>query len=410
MNAFENDHQELIITFLSGEASNDEIDKLNEWIESSAENKQQFNEYLRSWQTGCWSEFVMKTDVDIALEEVNERIKQRKRANTIQFIQGFAKYAAAIFLFVALSFFVNQYWQKHFNKKITNSDQVATNFSEGGKIILQDGTVINLDEKSGNIAYNQKNGKIVLNNKTIYANKVEAGKKKNKENVSYKKMVYNTIIVPFGHYYKITLPDSTMVWINSGSKLKYYSDIPNDIRLIELQGEAFFEVTHNKNLPFVVRTNDQEVKVLGTSFNINSQEKDNFIKTTLVTGSLQITGNKDKKSTISIKIKPGEQAVYSKIEKNIEIRKVNAEVYCSWKDGYYTFMDTPFRDVIETISKYYGVEIVLEGEAQNFDKKISGKLVRDNTITQTLDKIKLLLPFEYKVSDKKIIIYSSNTN
>ena len=73
-------------------------------------------------------------------------------------------------------------------------------------------------------------------------------------------------------------------------------------------------------------------------------------------------------------------------------------------------MDTPFRDVIETISKYYGIEIVLEGEAQNFDKKISGKLVRDNTITQTLDKIKLLLPFEYKVSDKKIIIYSSNTN
>ena len=406
MNTNDNSQQELIISFLSGEASNEEIDSLNEWIETSAENKQQFNEYLRAWQAGSWSELSSKSDVDIALEVVNERILQRKRAKTVKFIQSFAKYAAVIFLFVALSFFVNQYWQKHFNQKANNANQIATNFSEGGKIILQDGTVINLDEKSGNIAYNQKNGKIILNNKTIYANKAEVGTKKTKENISYKRMVYNTIIVPFGHYYKITVPDSTMVWINSGSKLKYYSDIPNDIRLIELQGEAYFEVTHNKNVPFIVKTNDQEVKVLGTAFNINSQEKDNFIKTTLVTGSLQITGNKDKKSTFSIKIKPGEQAVYSKMEKIIEVRKVNAEVYCSWKDGYYTFMDTPFREVIETISRYYGVEIVLQGEAQNFDKKISGKLVRDNTITQTLDKIKLLLPFEYKFSDKKIIIYS----
>ena len=230
--------------------------------------------------------------------------------------------------------------------------------------------------------------------------------KQGEEPVSYKKMAYNTIIVPNGTYYKLTLPDGTIAWVNSGSKLKYYSDIPNDIRLTELQGEAYFDVTHNKNLPFIVKVNDLEVKVLGTSFNIKSVDGDDYIKTTLVSGSVQLIGKKDQKNSFLIKINPGEQAVFSKTNKNIEVRKVDTEMYCSWKDGYFKFQDTPFTEAVNTVSRNYGIEILFKGDPRNFDKKISGKLIRSYSIIQALNNVSLLMPFEYQVQENKIIINS----
>ncbi len=392
-------YQELIVSFLSKEASQDEIDELNAWLESSEENKQIFNSYLHSWQVSSLSESAVKINIKKAWDKVNKQTLSAGRSKTKQLIYTLSKYAAIILVFAGLSFIAYHYWQTSLKKEMP---QVAAS----GRIILHDGTVINLNEKSGDIAYNQKNGKITLNNEIILSGKAEAGKKQSHDFISYKKMAYNTIIVPNGHYYKLIFPDGTTAWVNSGSTLKYYSENPSDLRMVELQGEAYFDVTHNKSIPFIVKINEIDVKVLGTSFNVKSMEGDDLIKTTLVSGSIQLTGKKDKYKSFEIKINPGEQAIYSKTIKNIEVFKVDTEMYCCWKDGYFKFLNTPFSEVIKSISRIYGVEIVLQGDERNFNKKISGKLIRNYSITQALDNLSLLKPFEYQIKENKINIYS----
>lgn len=170
---------------------------------------------------------------------------------------------------------------------------------------------------------------------------------------STNEIAYNTIEIPLGIRSFFTLPDGTFVRLNAGSSLKYPVSFGKGERLVELNGEAWFEVKKDKRHPFVVSTSDINIKVLGTSFNCSAYNSDNRIETALVEGIVEISGKNGKNKFL---IEPGELAVFSKQEKTIEKAQTNLDKYIAWKSGKLMFRDDPMDKVIEKLGRWYSVQ------------------------------------------------------
>ncbi len=141
-------------------------------------------------------------------------------------------------------------------------------------------------------------------------------------------IVYNTLSTPSGGQYQVVLPDRSKVWLNSASSLHFPTAFKGNQRVVELTGEAYFEVTKNKEKPFLVKVRDMEVKVLGTHFNINAYSDENNIKTSILEGLVKITKGK----TTGL-LKSGEQGLLSDKESKMKIIDTNMDEVVAWKNG-----------------------------------------------------------------------------
>ncbi len=158
------------------------------------------------------------------------------------------------------------------------------------------------------------------------------------------------------------LPDSTRVILNSSSSLRYPSKFSGNKREVELTGEAFFSVKKDPKRRFTVKaSNKLEIVAYGTEFNVEAYSEDKLIQTTLVSGKVGLTiiNNKGRNNLMMC---PGQKAIYDIKRKNIAIEKANIEVETSWKDGRLIFRDTPFEDILKSLSKRYNVRFIVKNE------------------------------------------------
>lgn len=185
---------------------------------------------------------------------------------------------------------------------------------------------------------------------------------------------YNTLVVPYGKRSRITLPDNTIVWLNSGSQLTYPVRFDKNLREVYLQGEALFEVNHNAAKPFYVLTRKMDVKVLGTVFNLSAYDNDSLVSTVLVKGSVELRHRSAIPGlTKTEKMVPGMQAVY-RADANIVVQKqVDTRQYTSWKDGYLIFENSSLGDIATKLERYYNVRIQFEKQEMKNDT-FSGNL------------------------------------
>ncbi|MEL7585654.1 MAG: FecR domain-containing protein [Prolixibacteraceae bacterium] len=215
--------------------------------------------------------------------------------------------------------------------------------------------------------------------------------------------VDQTIVMsaPAGHISKCMLPDGTAVWINSGSQLLYKSSgFDGRIREVSLDGEAYFEVVKNKSRPFYVRTGIADVKVTGTSFNLKADHKSKAFETVLTEGSieLQLEGrNPDQ----SIKLKPGEKAVFDAGQKKMLVQEVNPEVYSAWRNGEIIFQDATLSDLIIELERIYDVKFRLsDPDLGNY--RFRGIFSYDNNLIGALEKFKVTAHIDYYIKDKEV--------
>jgi len=188
--------------------------------------------------------------------------------------------------------------------------------TENTRLILSGEKEIQINSTESKIEYNV-NG----NNIEIDTNH------KIKQDAEGDEVVLNTVIVPYGKRTLITLSDNSKIWINSGSKLIYPAKFASDKREVYLDGEAIFEVSHNKNHPFYVVTRDMEVKVLGTVFNLSAYLDDNTTNTTLESGSVELKyKNNSYLSQSKVTMVPGMLAVYDPSQKKVKQIKVNLKM------------------------------------------------------------------------------------
>lgn len=165
------------------------------------------------------------------------------------------------------------------------------------------------------------------------------------------------VATAYGVCTKVVLPDSSEVWLNSGSKLIYPERFTGAGRKVALEGEAYFKVSSDINNRFDVQTLDGlTVSAYGTEFNVNAYAEESVIKATLAKGNIRITQSD---SQMSKDIVPGEQVVYSREVKDMEVRKVNLLVETGWKDGKMIFRRTPLDEITEKLSRHFNVDIEL---------------------------------------------------
>jgi len=189
---------------------------------------------------------------------------------------------------------------------------------------------------------------------------------------------YNTLFNPRGSkVIDITLSDGTQVWLNAESSLKYPVAFAGNERQVEITGEAYFEVAHDKSKPFRVKKDKTEIEVLGTHFNVNAYSDENDIKVTLLEGSVRLLIDNQKQSKI---LKPGEQAI---VKQNIEIKNdVDLKQVMAWKNGLFQFHDADLPTVLRQLSRWYDVDVKYEGGVP--EREFEGKMQRDLTLGQAL--------------------------
>lgn len=206
------------------------------------------------------------------------------------------------------------------------------------------------------------------------------------------------INVPLGQYMNMTLADGTNVHLNSGTTLKYPTKFTDDYRTVEIDGEAFFQVTHKKNdAPFIVRTFKGTVEVLGTKFNVEAYRDKNRFVTSLLEGIVKVSANNQQMT-----LKPNERATL--FGDKLIRSKIEDSSYYSWTSGIINFNNITFEALMQEFEKIYGIEIVINNTAIK-NSLCLGKFRRIDGLEYALKVLQVDIPFTYQRDFEKHIIY-----
>lgn len=217
-----------------------------------------------------------------------------------------------------------------------------------------------------------------------------------------KEPVYITAIAPVGSVSQLVLADSTIVYLNAGSQIRYSPETKNKTREVYLEGEAWFDVVKNEAKPFIVHTSWFNVRVTGTRFNVKSYKNDAQISATLEEGEVVIASSDRFKIAENIVLTPGEQAVFNKENREILVKSVDTKLFTSWRNNKLTLLNMSVKDMIVLFERKYGLNIIVTDQ-DILDYHYTGT-IKNESILEMLEIIKFTLPIQYKVDGQKIVI------
>ena len=324
------------------------------------------------------------------IRRINLRLNQNKLKRTIQ---TFMKYAAVALIFAAiggLAVYLNMGKQTVYQDFTKQLVQIPTT-AQGPLLITSNGVNVDLKKSNSTVDYS-RNGEVILNNDSVL---------QTTEDVTN---VMNQLVIPYGNQSKVVLSDNTVVWLNAGSRLVYPTLFRNKTREVLLFGEAYFEVAKNPGKPFIVKTSNIAIKVLGTKFNVSAYPEDNMIQTVLKEGSVAIRRNGANLFEKDVVIKPNQIASFDISSRKTDIYEVDADAYSLWTKGLISFDETDFVRVIKKVERFYNISIKFS-DTQKEIMRISGKLdlkCSRKEVFEYLSKVSLS-KFE-QISDDKYII------
>ena len=257
--------------------------------------------------------------------------------------------AAAVAAITLSVWFYNSYYAK-VRSESTNTSYVndISPGSSGATLTLANGKKIRLNgAANGELAKEAGISiKKTANGELVYELTAQTGATKQAH-------LFNTLTTANGETFQVKLPDGSRVWLNAASSLTYPASFAElGKRSVNLQGEAYFQVAKDKLHPFIVKTESQEVEVLGTEFNINSYADERMIRTTLLEGAIKITGQND---VVKI-LKPNQQALNSPA--GIQIVNVESQFFVDWKEGFFMFNNESLESILRRVSRWYNVKLV----------------------------------------------------
>ena len=211
---------------------------------------------------------------------------------------------------------------------------------------------------------------------------------------------YNKLTTPIGGEYSLVLSDGTKVFLNADSELKYPVEFSDGKRIVDLKGEAYFEVHKDSLRPFVVRVNGAEVTVLGTSFNVNTYGDDGPIYTTLVNGAVRVSSVKNGQAEV---LKPGMQSVMDVQSGQLTVREVDVEPYVAWREGRFVFRAMTLDLIMRQLQRWYDFEVFYQNPELK-DYEFRGVIKRDMDLDKVLSVIKVTTNVDFEVKGKVITI------
>jgi len=210
---------------------------------------------------------------------------------------------------------------------------------------------------------------------------------------------FYSITVPYGKKSQITLPDSSKVWLNSGTTIRYSHIAKDKLRKLFINGEAYFEITKMKDVPFIVETDRLDIKVLGTKFNVSSYAEDIDIKVTLLEGSIAL--NTEFNNENLVRLVPNKSATFNKATNELEIKNVDASLSTQWAQGVIVFDNQTLDQIAKRLEREYNVKIDITKVSQN-DSRFYGVFNKNQSIKDIFDIITLNNKFHYQMKGDTI--------
>jgi ferric-dicitrate binding protein FerR (iron transport regulator) len=326
--------RDLIIKFFAGEISDNELDDLKSWLRLDPENRRIFNDENELWQEASFASNLENYKPDSAWKEISTRMGfEKSKGKSYSLIR---KKSLRIFIAAAT---------------------VACLIAIGGIGLWLTG---------------KKTVRIAASASTI-------------------------ITTNEGEKSHVLLPDSTRIFLNSGSKLEYNGLYNINERVVKLTGEAFFDVHTNPEKPFVVQIAHMSVVATGTRFNILSYSNEDRVETTLEEGKVKVLI----KGRESINLKTGEQVVYFNKSGKVEIHEVPTGTYTSWKENKLRFINTPFEETLRKIARKYNVTFEYTSK-DLLDLKYTATFI-DESIEDVMQMLKTVSPITYKIYNRTTV-------
>jgi len=293
--------------------------------------------------------------------------------------------AAAITI---ITFSISLLYINYLNHSETNIiENIINTGKDGATLTLADGTTLLIDDlTSGEIA-TQAGVKISKDNQRQITYEII--------NEPTEEIAFNTLITKRGQQMKIRLPDGSVVFLNASSSLQYPTSFTNTSnRTVSFSGEGYFEITKNTKQPFIVNTGNQRIKVLGTTFNINTYNL-HKVTTTLAEGSVMLSTAKE-----SILMKPGEQIENN--GKTLTIKNIDLEQVLAWKDGNFVFMGSNIQNIMLQLQNWYDFDVVYENVIVT--TPIYASISRDRPISDVLETLEKISGVHFKIQGRRIYV------
>jgi len=385
---------EILKRFAAGNTSDAERQQFNTWLKTASD--EEYNELMVSYYALLSDAGIYESADTLLLKKIEDKIddyesRQKKGAHKINFSFKRLSIAAAIFLVVAGSLFfytksTGPFGNLGANQNLEFADRHIKPGNNRAYLTLANGKRISLTDAANGELAREAGVEIskTANGQIIY---------KIFNNAHHNEELINTIETPKGGQYQVLLPDGSKVWLNAASKFSYPVSFKNNKeRMVTLNGEAYFEVAKDKQHPFIVKSEGQEVAVLGTHFNINSYTDEDATKTTLLEGSVKVN---------DAMLKPGQQSVLS--GKKIKVLPADIESSVAWKNGDFIFKGEDFRTNMRKIARWYDVDIEYE-PGLNEHVELGGWVSRSSKLSEVLSRIELAGSVHFKVEGRRVLV------
>lgn len=263
-------------------------------------------------------------------------------------------------------------------------NKAVLTLSNGKKILLDDSADGEIAKQSGIKITKKTNGELVYTVVDPVSPEITAEQ-------------INVIETPKGGQYQINLPDNTKIWLNAGSSLRYPVAFTGKDRRVTLTGEAYFEVAPDKTKPFIVVSDQTEIKVLGTHFNVMAYADEEAMNTTLLEGSVLISNSHGKQL-----LTPGQQARVNKANNQISVSQANLRASIAWKNGYFYFHDEDVRSIMMKVARWYDVEVVYQVGVQS--PAFGGTFSRYKKLSHLLKYLHEAGDLNFKLEGRRVIV------
>ncbi len=372
---------ELIARHITGQATPEQSRALEEWRGRSAANEALYERLTAGENMRGLDAMAKKYDRAEGWENVRGRIGApvRKIGRRL-WIAAVSAAAAVVVAIVAIPVLT----------EMTGGREQAESIRPGGfgaRLILPDGTVVELDQNNEEAM--GRNG-IVVADKTINYDPDALG--------AIGADYFHTLETPHGGECRVVLGDGTTVWLNSMTTMRYPARFADDVRRVELSGEAYFEVAHGE-IPFVVSTAEMDVRVHGTSFNVSAYGDSPRVEAVLVSGSVSVSTA----AGSEVVLEPSEMARLEKAENSLIVMEVDPELYTSWKDGLLKFRDCRLEEIMQILGRWYDIEEVVYEREEIRGLRFGLNLDRYDTIDPILELLNRTGGVRVKADGKKIV-------
>lgn len=371
--------EDLLVRWVDGELSDDERKEMEGLLASSAELRETLADYLKIRRSLLALRRDFRPDVEQRLREIKRRRRRLRR------VMRRWSYAAAVVLAAAVAgaFFLK--------RDLPQQSSLPAELAWGQVpvLVMPNGERRVLPQNDTTVLWQEQGGDIHIDSRTLIM-EGETGEER--------EPVYYTVNIPYGGEYNLVLPDGTRIYLNAGTTLRYPDHFAGGSREIFLSGEAYLEVSRDTSRPFIVRTDDMDVRVLGTVFNVNAYPDGSYVRTTLVEGKVETSCGGER-----IVMKPGTQVAYDKATRQADYFPVDVRHFISWKDGYYDFRDMTLGELMQIFVRWYDVDVRFANPLLE-NLRFSGRLRRYEDVSGLFEQLEYTGDVAFDVKGKNIVI------